>query len=455
VRAALVFLGGLVVALALWQGFGAGDRVVRRVAVLPLASPAGDAELRAFADGVADDIATALTPSGIEVMARAMTSGDQRTRLSGARSAGAAYAIEGAVQRIGADIHVTTRIVSTGDMVARWSQAISEPAVRLRGLRNAAAARTADAASCGFARGASRLDSESQTLLFTACALPVDEEHPMKMRDLMQKLRKRVPRFAYAHAVFADATSYVVRRGEFPESELRSLRTEARSAAETARRLDPDLGDSYVALYRLAAGPPAAIEAPLREGLRRDPSNASLNAAYGEFLLRVGRLEEALLYAKRAEALAPLSAERRGEVAHKLFAAGEMEQALARAEPLAALWPEDSTIGLARLSSLFWQGRYEEALALTLTTDRHGCWRRSVRWLQRADPAGRREGAREARTCHRDVTWASSRPSCCCRHSTPISPSRWSDARYGRRHTSRSVSCRRPQPCAPIRASCR
>ena len=404
-RAMVAALAVLTVGLAAWLATGQGGERARRVAVLPISSPAGDAALRTIADGVADDIATALTPSGIEVLARPMTSGDLRTRLSWARSVGAAYAVEGAVQQVDDDVHVTTRIVSTGDPVARWSQTIVQPKAKLRDLRYAAAARTADAVHCGFKPGADRLDSESQTLLFQACSLNRDPDPSsvFMVRDTFQRLRRREPRLAYAHAAFAvtSVRATIEGRGPLPKVQREALRLEAQQAADVAHRLDRNLGEAYVAQHLLVVSMnPALHEAPLKEGLRRDELNPQLNGAYGNFLMRVGRVREALVYVQRAAGLDPLSPDRAGDVTFLLFAAGEMAQAHRRAEALAVAWPGDGNIDLSRLRGLFWSGRYEDALAFVPPQDKNRCWRRSVDWLRRTDATGRRAGAREALACH-------------------------------------------------------
>lgn len=398
-RAALAATAVLAGILAVWLILSPSDPQTRRVAVLPLSAPQGDVELGTVVDGVAADVATALTPSGIEVLARPMTSGDLRTRLSWARAAGAAYAIEGAVQRVGDDINITTRIVSTDDPVTRWSQSLSEPKEKVRELRYASAARVASVVHCGFVRGATRLDSASRTILFEACGLPINPDRAQRVRDLMQQLRQREPRFGYAHAAFALASAQAALVDNVPAAQQALLRNESRDAAATALRLDPRLGDAYFAQHLLATGSPAAIEAPLLRGLARDELNSALNAAYGAFLLRVGRTREGLAYAKRAEALDPLSPARSGTTLAAMFAAGQMDEARQRAEALAIAWPDDGNFRLSRARALFWTGDYDASLPLAPGGDRRGCWRRSVGWMQRTDAAGRRDAAREGRAC--------------------------------------------------------
>src|SRR5262245_17275172 len=71
-----------------------------RVAVFSLAAPEDDAALRALASGVADDVALALSATGVQAVARAETAaGAREERLGHVRELGAALALDGVAER--------------------------------------------------------------------------------------------------------------------------------------------------------------------------------------------------------------------------------------------------------------------------------------------------------------------------------------------------------------------
>jgi TolB-like protein len=95
------------------------------IAVLPFKGPAADAELEAFADGLADDITTGLSRFRyLSVVARASTArvkgqvGDVRTL---AAELGARYVLEGSVRKAGSAIRVSARLIDADTGTQLWA----------------------------------------------------------------------------------------------------------------------------------------------------------------------------------------------------------------------------------------------------------------------------------------------------------------------------------------------
>ncbi|MGH9365426.1 MAG: serine/threonine protein kinase, partial [Thermoanaerobaculia bacterium] len=95
------------------------------IAVLPLKGQAADAELEAFADGLAEDITTGLSRFRyLSVVARASTArlkgqaGDVRTL---AAELGARYVLEGSVRKAGSAIRVSARLIDAHTGTQLWA----------------------------------------------------------------------------------------------------------------------------------------------------------------------------------------------------------------------------------------------------------------------------------------------------------------------------------------------
>jgi adenylate cyclase len=96
------------------------------VDVLPLVTASGDSSDRYLAFGVTDEILSALAGArGVRVTSRAAAEEAQRSGLSlsqlGERF-GVTHALEGTIQRVGSDLRVAVRLLSTEDGLTVWSE---------------------------------------------------------------------------------------------------------------------------------------------------------------------------------------------------------------------------------------------------------------------------------------------------------------------------------------------
>jgi TolB-like protein len=107
------------------SGSHPGRREVPWIAVLPLKGPAADAELEAFADGLAEDITTGLSRFRyLSVVARASTArlkGQSEDVRTLAAELGARYVVEGSVRKAGSAIRVSARLIDADTGTQLWA----------------------------------------------------------------------------------------------------------------------------------------------------------------------------------------------------------------------------------------------------------------------------------------------------------------------------------------------
>jgi adenylate cyclase len=316
------------------------------IAVLSFTNMSGDPEQEFFADGIAEDIITALSKSrSLFVFARNSTFTYKRKAVAVkdiGRDLGVRYVLEGSVRKAANRVRVTAQLIeaATGghlwaerydrdladifavqdDITARVSAAI-QPALE-RSERERAARKppaSLDAWEC-YHRG---------MLHFTN----VEASEIEKARDFFQRAIELDPRFAPAYAMLA--------RTYLRESNI----------------FRPELRPQYV---------PRALEYA-RRAIAIDPTDASGHAALAGALMNSGRHVEGIAEADLAVSLDPNSAAAYGEQASTLAWGGRPRDAIEPVRNAMRLSPFDPSMPswlhfMARAH--YWAGDYEAAIAV-------------------------------------------------------------------------------------------
>ena len=136
------------------------------------------------------------------------------------------------------------------------------------------------------------------------------------------------PAFALGYAALSDA--YIFMGGLRPESEMVPR---ARAMAVKALELDPSLGEAHAALGLIAMNYdwdwPGA-ERAFQTAIRLSPQYSTAHHWYGEYLVYMGRVDEALSAIGRAAELDPLSLIIGADTGKILFLARRYDEAIAR-----------------------------------------------------------------------------------------------------------------------------
>lgn len=170
------------------------------------------------------------------------------------------------------------------------------------------------------------------------------------LQQTLSEAAAEVPESAYAHGMLA--LSLVQDGARAPADERAMLFDRARSEAGAAIKISPAAsGGAYDALYLISVytqrGNIARQENLLLDGVRSAPGSPHLTMRQCQFLLSVGRNEDAFSYCQRAHAMRPLSAPIEWRFAKALKMRGNPALAEQAIEQALTYYPQNGLVRLA------------------------------------------------------------------------------------------------------------
>ncbi len=325
--AAVVVVVILVVSLPRLGPDGAGTTVATderpSVAVLPFENIGGDTAQEYFADGLTDELATALGRiPGLRVAARSAAYRYKGRRDIDVRQVGAElgvrYLLLGSVRRSGQQLRLSAQLTGSTDAVEIWSDSYSRPADDVLAVQDSLTTAITTALGARLGPGAASTTAASMT---TRRGTTSHEAYDLYLKGHYYLNRRRPglegavaafeaaiardPRFARAYAGIANALALLTYFGDKPLEEQRVI-----DYAGQALALDSTLADARVGLgiMHMAVGRFAVAENELRAAIAIEPQNAAAHFQLGRCLMYVGRLDEAVEAYERAKSLEPYQA---------------------------------------------------------------------------------------------------------------------------------------------------
>jgi serine/threonine-protein kinase len=349
--------GGAVVALGA-ASFGVlqllrSSRASASIAVLPFANLSGDPAQGYFADGIADEIRSALGRlGGLTVIgtasSEAVRNDDARTA---AKKLGVANILTGNVRQSSSTIRIAAELIDGRTGADRWSENYDRSPGDSIKIQTDIAANVANALSVALGAAARKAitvggtaNPDAQRLYIQASAIRKASIAQASLQKAMALLDAAValdPTYADAYArKSAILTTYT---GNYlGEKDTPAARTESVRLARTALRIAPNLALGHRALSSaysatLQIGP--AFE-ELRRARQLAPGDADILAAYSDFTSQLGRAEAALALAEQAIAMDPLNPGAYDERIQVLFDAHRYAQAVNYARDLQRRSPQ-------------------------------------------------------------------------------------------------------------------
>jgi adenylate cyclase len=286
------------------------------IAVLPFANMSGDAEQEYFADGIAEDIITALSKLGqLFVIARnsSFTFKGRNVNVGEvAKSLGVRHVLEGSVRKSGARVRITAQLIDATTGGHLWAERFDRELTDIFAVQDDVTAHIVSALTLSLSAGdrqsiaAERTDNqEAHDCFLRGRELwwAFSREANCEAERLLRRAAELDPRFAPALAFLAAALANSYSNGW---GEAETLK-EAEKAAQEAVRLD----ERYpYALWSLAMT--LSWERRLDEALAAaekaiafNPNFADGHSMVGVQLHWIGRSDEALKHFDRAMALDP------------------------------------------------------------------------------------------------------------------------------------------------------
>ena len=387
----------VVIALALaiplrarWWPRRAGAAVTS-LAVLPLDNFSGDQRQQYFADGMTDELITALAQiSGLRVISRTSVMGFRGTTRplpEIARALGVDAIIEGSVQRSGDRVRVTAQLVRGSSDEHLWAQSYERDARDVLGLEDDVARAIAtevqshlggaSAPTAGAPQNRRTVLPEAHDLYLRGLAAyrhwekQSDREAEVLLTRALEEDSTYAPAWAALSLVYQDEP------GQFGTKEEDTAR--ARRATERALALEPDLGLALVAKAQiefLNDWDWSAAERDFRRAIQTSPSLFEARHVYSHLLMTLGRVAESGDQSRAALALDPLDPDAIVHMGWYFLVSGQPARAIDQFE--AALRVDPSFAEADRFLSVAYAvtGRFDDAeaaqqkaLSLTGATD--------------------------------------------------------------------------------------
>jgi len=310
--AAAIFLGAAA-SLSIWfysrQTPAASPSEEKSIAVLPFENFSPEKDNAFFADGIQDDILTTLAKiKDLRVISRSSVmgfrdDGAQNVRHIG-RKLGVANVLEGSVRKEGDRVVVNVQLIDTRNNRQIWASRYDRTLVDSLGLQGELANEIADRLRATLsddekALAAAKPTRNPDAYVFYLRANQISRNPDTLLEDyktaeqLYMQAIELDPNFALAHARLASVCAEVFRYYEPTDS----WRTKARSEAEAALRLQPNLAEGHFALgqciYWMDQDYDRALE-QFEIASRLSPSNADTRRLIAAIERRQGKWQAAL-----------------------------------------------------------------------------------------------------------------------------------------------------------------
>ncbi|WP_428384897.1 tetratricopeptide repeat protein [Nevskia ramosa] len=286
----------------------------RSLAVLPFESLSDDKANAYFAQGIQDEILTRLSRVGaLRVISRNSTASldSKPGDLPGiARRLGVAHLLEGSVQKDGDTVRINVQLIRADTDEHLWAETYDRKLDSIFGVEGEVAQAIADALNARLTGAETKALDQAATRNAAAYDAYLrglsyelrfsDNQDYLDARRHYREAVKADPQFALAWVHLATTVSYLYLNGFGHDAQGLA---ELRDAADTAMRLQPDLGEAWLArgyyFYRGLGDFDAALAA-FEQARRRLPNSADVNAAIAYVLRRQDRLNQAIANLKRA-----------------------------------------------------------------------------------------------------------------------------------------------------------
>ncbi|MEQ8330307.1 MAG: adenylate/guanylate cyclase domain-containing protein [Longimicrobiales bacterium] len=354
-------------------------RNTRSIAVLPFVNMSSDPENEFFSDGITEEVINALTRvNGLQVTARTSSfafknrNGDVRDI---AEQLGVTHVLEGSVRRAGSRVRVTAQLIEAREGYHLFSDVydrrledifavqdeISDAIVRQLATHLDPDGGTSERR---HSRGHSH-DTEAYAEYLRG-RFHWSKWTPEGARLALSHYRRSIemdPQCALPYSGLATAHVFLGSIGHAPPHVAFPA---AEAAARRALELEPDAGESHLALAAVQLFHDWDWDAAYRsfqKAISLTPGSSDVHQIYAVYLQTAGEYEEAVDVARTAVELDPLSLPANHTLANALLSADRLEEAEEQAQLCLVMDPAfrsaTEALGFVRIA----QGRLQEALA--------------------------------------------------------------------------------------------
>ena len=322
----------------------------KSIAVLPLLNESGDPKDEYFSDGLSEELIAALAQiRDLKVIGRSSSFRFKERREESktiGEKLGVATLLEGTVRKQGDRVRIVAELINAADGIELWTRTFDRQLKDIFAVQTEIAAAVAEslkATLLGANEGSAPTPATKNTEAHNAYL----QGHFHFQRRNLEDFRKAVgyfdeaigldPDYALAYAERCEALTLI---GDL--SEDKSAWSKARSDAEKAVAIAPDLAEAHAALGWVRF----FVEWKFAEGLSElnrakelSPANPTANDLLARVIVYLGRIDEAEKQARHAVELDPLSFTTQNNLARVFFVEGRFDEADATARKAAELQP--------------------------------------------------------------------------------------------------------------------
>jgi TolB-like protein len=349
-----------------------------KVAVLPLENNSSEVTQDFFAEGMTDEIASALTGvRGLDVVARASSfqlKPSNRDIKAIGQALNASYLVQGSARLAADRVRLNVRLVQASDGAQLWSEEFDTALSNIFDLEEDIGKKIVTALKVSANPGevlvrsrTGNLDAYLDFLRAKVAARPRGAKALADAAVILEQVMMRDPNFVPASAMLAYGYALTPLfapslRGGMPEEERKIVeRTIPRSdaLARRATQLDPKGADGFVALgyANMVQRRMLAAEDTFKQALALNPNQADGLHGYSQLLAALGRIKESLAMREHLQALEQFIINYTADTAEIYWLDGDTEKAVAMLQP----FRPGRTLELALVQAS--AGRYREAAA--------------------------------------------------------------------------------------------
>ena len=313
----------------------------RRIAVLPLINMSPDVKDEIFADGMTEELISALSKiADLRVIARTSVMRYKNSKKpigEIGKELNVSAVLEGSIRKAGNRIRITIKLADTETEEQMWSEKYDRDLEDIFAVQSEIAQKVADELEVQIKRseklnlGRKATDSnEAYTFYLEGLHFlnTRTEGNLKKAVQLFNKALEKDPQYALAYTGIADSFAVLALLEFLPPKEAFP---KARTAAEKAIEIDNRLAEAHTSLGIVKFQYDwdwEGAEKEFRRAIELNPSYAPGHQSYADFLKAQGRFDEALSQMNYAGALDPLSLSINTGIGHVLYLSRQYDRAI-------------------------------------------------------------------------------------------------------------------------------
>jgi len=335
----------------------AGRASIDSVAVLPFTNVGGDPDTEYLSDGITESLINSLSRvSQLRVVPRSTVfryKGQEGASDKVAKELNVSAVVTGRVTRRGDSFIVDAELVDVSRQSQLWGEQYSRKLADILAIQDDISRAITDHLRIELAGKGSQPPAKHDTENSEAYQLYLRGRYYWNKRtpegvkkglEYFQQAIDKDPGYALAYAGVAD--SYAVGGGAYLGLSAQEARPRAKAAAMKAIAIDSSLAEAHTTLadglfYYDWDFPKAEEE--FRLAIAANPNYPTAHQWYTEYLYGMGRTDEAIAEAKRAQELDPLSPAISGSVATALYYARKYDESIEQSKKTLLLDPNFAT----------------------------------------------------------------------------------------------------------------